>query len=277
MEKKLRITVPNEIYKIIESDLEDFRITKNFLCNYIFENSKGFKQIYNYKYNGSKKIIQFNLNKKNLENYYSFLAEKKIEVEAEYFRNIFFYYAQQSKKSRELFIFKNITEKIMCGVENKKKIIVTFADGTKKTISPYYMASSELELKNYLFSYDEEEKKFKNFTLRNIKAVYVTEKKVYEGENDFVREVIENFDPFLSYSRRVKVKFTDEGLEILKKIKTYRPKLLKQEGNVCVFQCSELQGKRYFSVFWNEAEILEPLELRNWFRERSLKMTEIYK
>lgn len=277
MEKKLRITVPNEIYKIIESDLEDFRITKNFLCNYIFENSKGFKQIYNYKYNGSKKIIQFNLNKKNLENYYSFLAEKKIEVEAEYFRNIFFYYAQQSKKSRELFIFKNITEKIMCGVENKKKIIVTFADGTKKTISPYYMASSELELKNYLFSYDEEEKKFKNFTLRNIKAVYVTEKKVYEGENDFVREVIENFDPFLSYSRRVKVKFTDEGLEILKKIKTYRPKLLKQEGNICVFQCSELQGKRYFSIFWNEAEILEPLELRNWFRERSLKMTEIYK
>ena len=277
MEKKLRITVPNEIYKIIESDLEDFRITKNFLCNYIFENSKGFKQIYNYKYNGSKKIIQFNLNKKNLENYYSFLAEKKIEVEAEYFRNIFFYYAQQSKKSRELFIFKNITEKIMCGVENKKKIIVTFADGTKKTISPYYMASSELELKNYLFSYDEEEKKFKNFTLRNIKAVYVTEKKVYEGENDFVREVIENFDPFLSYSRRVKVKFTDEGLEILKKIKTYRPKLLKQEGNICVFQCSELQGKRYFSIFWNEAEILKPLELRNWFRERSLKMTEIYK
>ena len=165
----------------------------------------------------------------------------------------------------------------MCGVENKKKIIVTFVDGTKKTISPYYMASSELELKNYLFSYDEEEKKFKNFTLRNIKAVYVTEKKVYEGENDFVREVIENFDPFLSYSRRVKVKFTDEGLEILKKIKTYRPKLLKQEGNICVFQCSELQGKRYFSVFWNEAEILEPLELRNWFRERSLKMTEIYK
>ena len=277
MEKKLRITVPNEIYKIIESDLEDFRITKNFLCNYIFENSKGFKQIYNYKYNGSKKIIQFNLNKKNLENYYSFLAEKKIEVEAEYFRNIFFYYAQQSKKSRELFIFKNITEKIMYGVENKKKIIVTFVDGTKKTISPYYMASSELELKNYLFSYDEEEKKFKNFTLRNIKAVYVTEKKVYEGENDFVREVIENFDPFLSYSRRVKVKFTDEGLEILKKIKTYRPKLLKQEGNICVFQCSDLQGKRYFSAFWNEAEILEPLELRNWFRERSLKIMEIYK
>ena len=57
MEKKLRITIPNEIYKIIESDLEDFGITKNFLCNYIFEKSDGFKQVYNYKYNGSKKLF----------------------------------------------------------------------------------------------------------------------------------------------------------------------------------------------------------------------------
>lgn len=276
MEKKLRITVPNEIYKIIESDLEDFRITKNFLCNYIFENSKGFKQIYNYKYNGTKKIIQFNLNKKNLENYYSFLTEKKIEVEAEYFRNIFFYYAQQSKKSRELFIFKNIVEKIMYAVENKNKIIVTFADGTKKTLSPYYMASSELELKNYLFSYDEEEEKFKNFTLRNIKTVYITEKKIYDKELEFVRKVIENFDPFLSYNKKVKAKFTEEGLKILKNLKTYRPKILEQNGNICVFQCSELQGKKYFSSFWNEVEILEPYNLRNWFKEKIEKISKIY-
>ncbi|MCF2625811.1 WYL domain-containing protein [Fusobacterium perfoetens] len=277
MEKKLRITIPNEIYKIIESDLEDFGITKNFLCNYIFEKSDGFKQVYNYKYNGSKKIIQFNLNKRNLENYYSFLAEKNIEVEAEYFRNIFLYYAQQSKKSRELFIFKNTAEKIMYAIENRKKIIVTFADEIKKIISPYYMGSSELELKNYIFSYDEDESKFKNFTLRNIKSVYVTEKKTYDKEMEFVNKVIENFDPFLSYNKNVTVRFTDEGLRILKVIKTYRPKLLEQKGNICKFQCSELQGKRYFSCFWNEAEILEPEELRRWFKEKGEKTSNLYK
>lgn len=277
MEKKLRITIPNEIYKIIESDLEDFGIAKNFLCNYIFENSDGFKQVYNYKYNGSKKIIQFNLNKKNLENYYSFLAEKNIEVEAEYFRNIFLYYAQQSKKSRELFIFKNIVDKIIYAIENKKKIIVTFVDESQKTISPYYMSSSELELKNYLFSYDEEEEKFKNFTLRNIKTVYITSKKIYDKEMNFVHEVIENFDPFFSYGKYITVKFTDEGLKILNVIKTYRPKLLEQKGNVCKFQCSELQGKRYFSYFWNEVEILEPEGLRLWFKEKAKKVFEIYK
>ena len=277
MEKKLRITIPKEIYRIIESDIEDFGITKNFLCNYIFENSDGFKQIYNYKYGSSKKIIQFNLNKKNRENYYSFLADKNIEVEAEYFRNIFLYYAQKSKKSREAFVFKNILDKISLGIESKKKIVVTFADESTKTISPYYIASSELELKNYLFSYDDEEEKFKNFSIRNIRAVYITDKKIYDGNMDFVKNVIENFDPFLSYDKRIVVKFSKEGLRILQTLKTYRPKLLEKEGNIYTFQCSFLQGKRYFSYFWNEAEILEPAELRLWFKERSEKTAENYR
>lgn len=277
MEKKLRITVPAEIYKIIESDLEDFGITKNYLCNYIFENSEGFKQIYNYKYGNVKKIIQFNLNKKNRENYYSFLAEKNIEVEAEYFRNIFLHYAQKSKKSREFFIFKDIIGRIASAIDNKKKITVTFADESRKTISPYYIASSELELKNYLFSYDEEAKKFKNFSIRNIRSVYVTGQNVYDGEKEYVKNVIENFDPFLSYSKTVIVRFTDEGLELLNNLKTYRPKILEQDGNIYKFQCSILLGKRYFSNFWNEAEILEPKELRDWFREKSKNMMELYK
>lgn len=277
MEKKLRITVPAEIYKIIESDLEDFGITKNYLCNYIFENSEGFKQVYNYKYRNVKKIIQFNLNKKNRENYYSFLAEKNIEVEAEYFRNIFLHYAQKSKKSREFFIFKDIIGRIASAIDNKKKITVTFADESKKIISPYYIASSELELKNYLFSYDEEAKKFKNFSIRNIRSVYVTGQNVYDGEKEYVKNVIENFDPFLSYSKTVTVRFTDEGLELLNNLKTYRPKILEQDGNIYKFQCSILLGKRYFSNFWNEAEILEPKELRDWFREKSKNMMELYK
>lgn len=277
MEKKLRITVPAEIYKIIESDLEDFGITKNYLCNYIFENSEGFKQVYNYKYRNVKKIIQFNLNKKNRENYYSFLAEKNIEVEAEYFRNIFLHYAQKSKKSREFFIFKDIIGRIASAIDNKKKITVTFADESKKIISPYYIASSELELKNYLFSYDEEAKKFKNFSIRNIRSVYVTGQNVYDGEKEYVKNVIENFDPFLSYSKTVTVRFTDEGLELLNNLKTYRPKILEQDGNIYKFQCSILLGKRYFSNFWNEVEILEPKELRDWFREKSKNMMELYK
>ena len=277
MEKKLRITIPSEIYKIIESDIIDFGITKNFLCNYIFENSEGFKSIYDYKYTGLKKIIQFNLNKKNLENYYNFLSEKKITVEAEYFRNIFLYYAQKSKKSREQFIFKGIINRILHAVENKKKIILTFTDETQKTISPYFIACSELELKNYIFSYDDESKSFKNFSIRNIKSVYITEQTYYDKEMDFVQKIMENFDPFLSYNKFLTVRLTDEGINLLETLKTYRPKIIEKKGNIYKFQCSILQGKRYFSYFLNEAEILEPIELREWFKKSFEKGIENYK
>ena len=276
MEKKLRITVPKEIYELIESDLKDFGITKNYLCNYIFKYSDGFKEIYNYKYSGNKKIIQFNLNKKNRENYYAFLAEKNIQVEAEYFRNIFLYYAQQSKKSRELFIFKNIVNKILYAIENKKKILITFKDDSKKKVSIYYMGSSELELKNYLLSYDDEDRKFKNFTLRNIKSVFITGEKVYMDEMETVKNIVDNFDPFLSYDQNVIVRFTNEGIKMFNFIKTYRPKIINKKDNIYNLKCSNLQAQRYFSSFWNEVEILEPLSLRNWFKEKAYKIYGIY-
>lgn len=277
MEKKLRITIPKEIYTLIESDLKDFGITKNFLCNYIFKYSDGFKEIYNYKYSGSKRIIQFNLNKSNRENYYYFLAEKKIQVEAEYFRNIFIHYAQQSKKSRERFIFKSIIEKIRYAIENKRKVIVTFADGTKKKISVYNIASSELELKNYVFSYDEETQMFRNFTLRNIRSIYITNEKYYDEEMDFVEEMIENFDPFLSHNKRVVVRFSKEGIKMFEMLKTYRPQLIDNNEMIYKFRCSNLQAKRYFSCFWNEVEILEPKELRQWFKDKATKVFENYR
>lgn len=277
MEKKLRITIPKEIYNLIENDLNDFGITKNYLCNYIFTHSDGFKKIYNYQYSKNKKIIQFSLNKKNKENYYSFLIEKKIQVEAEYFRNIFLHYAQQSKKSRELFVFKNIINKILYGIENKKKLVITFRDESEKKVSAYYFGSSELELKNYLFCYDDDKKELKNLAIRNIKSIFITSEKNYDGNTETIKEIIKNFDPFLSYNQKVIVKFTNKGLEMFNLMKTYRPKIIEKNNNVYTLRCSNLQAKKYFSSFWNEVEIIFPLDLRKWFKEKAQKIYEIYK
>ena len=46
MEKKIRVTLPKNIVKILESDYETFKITKNYLLNYIFENPI-FEDIFN--------------------------------------------------------------------------------------------------------------------------------------------------------------------------------------------------------------------------------------
>lgn len=277
MEKKIRVTIPNEVFNIIMSDLEDFNITKNFLFNYIFENSRNLKNESHFKYNDKKNIIQFNLNKKNLENYYIFLQEKNIQVEAEFFRNIILIYANKSKKNRELFIFKNVVDRISTSIANNKKIIVTFKDSSKKNLSPFLISSSQLELKNYLFAYDEDDKIFKNFLIRNISSIFISNKQRIITDPLFINNTINNFDPFLSTGEEIKVSLSTDGMNLFNNLKTNRPKVLEKNNNILTLQCSLEQAKRYFSYFLDNVEILEPAELRLWFKNKLFNAFSLYK
>lgn len=279
MEKKIRVTLPIEIVEIIKSDIEDFKVSQNFLYNYLFENYKSLNPDKNLKFKNNfnqKKIIQFSLNKKNRENYYNFLIDNNIQVEAKFFRNIIITYATKSKKNRELFIFKYLIEKINYAINNNKQIILNFKDNSKKTISPFLIASSNLELKNYLFSYDESEKKFKNLLIQNLKSIYISNKKRTLENKTFINNVIKNFDPFLSTNNYIVVRFSKEGLKIFKKLRTNRPKIVENNNLIYKFECSFEQGKRYFSYFFSDVEILEPFELRNWFKNEYKKGIKLY-
>lgn len=278
MEKKIRVTLPLEIHNIIETDSEDFGINKNFLCNYLFENYKYIKIINNFDYNllKNKKIIQFNLSKTNLENYYNFLIENNIQIEAEFFRNLIISYSIKSKKNRELFIFKNILSKIDYAIKNNYQIVLNFRDGNKKLVSPFLVSSSKLEIKNYLFSYEEETKTFKNFLIRNIRSTYILKKNRTFQDEIFIKNVVNNFDPFLSTNNYILVRFSENGLKNLKTLKTNRPKILEKNGFTYKFECSLEKGKRYFAYFLSDAEIIEPFELRNWFKDHFKKGTRLY-
>ncbi|MFK4786166.1 WYL domain-containing protein [Fusobacterium sp. MFO224] len=276
MEKKIRVTLPSETFEIIKNDTSDFKITQNFLCNYLFSNYKNLKYNINYDNTYQKKIIQFSLNKNNLENYYTFLSDNNIQIEAKFFRNLFIAYASKSKKNRELFIFKELLFRIKHAIDLNKQISLTFKDNSKKIISPFLVSSSELELKNYLFSYDEDEKKFKNFLIRNIKNVYILNKNRTITNKNFINQAIKNFSPFLSINNYIVVRFSNEGLNIFNKLKTNRPKILEKNNSIYKFECSLEQAKRYFSYFFSEVEILEPLELRNWFKLQFKKGRKLY-
>ncbi|SJZ37986.1 WYL domain-containing protein [Cetobacterium ceti] len=276
MEKKLRVTLPKHIGEIIESDTEEFKVTKNFLFNYIFENLKNEKLIEDYDKDGEKTVVQFNLNKKNRENYYDFLEEKNIQIEANFFRRLFMKYGNFSKKKRERFIFKGIVERVEIGIEEKRNIKITFMDGKEKKVEPYYIGSSELEIANYIFSYDLDSEKFKNYRLNNIKSVYVTREKFKEREKAFIEKVKNNFDPFLSEGKKIKVKLSETGQKMFRDLKVNRPKVIKKDKDVYELQCSEEKAKRYFTYFLDEVEILEPLVLREWFKEKYKKAVEVY-
>ena len=51
-------------------------------------------------------------------------------------------------------------------------------------------------------------------------------------------------------------------------LKVNRPKLIQESGDIFDFEASEEQIKRYFSYFLDDAEIIEPKSLREWFKKK---------
>jgi predicted DNA-binding transcriptional regulator YafY len=72
------------------------------------------------------------------------------------------------------------------------------------------------------------------------------------------------------------VKFTDVGIEMFNLLKVDKPKILSRERNEIEVECSIFKAKLYFSQFLDEVEILEPIELREWFKEKYTKAVSVY-
>lgn len=276
MEKKLRITLPRYIADTLEADCEEFHITKNYILNYIFQEMRESKHLETESYEGEKTVIQFNLNKHNRELYYGFLKSHKILNESEFFRKTITKYANQPKMKREIFIFQDCVKKLQYAISEKLILHITFQDGKKTSIEPYHIGTSSLEIANYLFCYNLEEEAYKNYRLCNIKIVYLSQENFTVRDQQYIETVKKDFDPFLSQGKFIKVYLTENGEKIYKNLKLNRPKFLNRKNGIYEFQCSEEKAKRYFSYFLDDAVILEPLELKNWFLERFKNAVDSY-
>lgn len=276
MEKKIRVTLNKSAADILDIDVKSFKITKNYLINYIFQHLKNEPLEENYPEEKQKTIIQFNLNKKNKDTYYDFLIENNIQVEAEFIRKLIYKYASRSKNNRELFIFSENIDRINYGINNKRVVRIRFRDKRETKVLPFYIGSSKLELANYLFCYDLQDETYKNYRICNIDSIYITKFTKEWGDKEFIQNIIKNFDPFLSQGQEIKAKLSKSGIKLLEILSLNRPETLSIHGNIYTFRCSKEQAKRYFSYFLNEIEILEPLELRNWFIDKFTKALNNY-
>jgi len=215
-----------------------------------------------------KESIQFNLNKQNSLIYYDVLRENNAQNESEFMRSLLIRYATNPKNKRELFIFKEFFERLNLAIKDKKNVYITFNDDRKVKITPYYIGSSDLEIANYIFCYDVLEGKYKNYKLNYLKQVYTISENGNWKDKEYIENVIKNFDPFLSKGNNIKIWLSKNGEKLLKSIKVNRPKLISSENSIYEFEASEEQVKRYFSYFFDDAIILEPKELKDWFIER---------
>ena len=273
MSKKIKVTLPQNIYEIIKNDISDFNMTSNYFMNYIFLNLN--EKYKNFKGNPAiaeqskeKSSIQFNLNKESSLIYYDVLRDNNAQNESEFMRSLLIRYATNPKNKRELFIFKESVERINLAIKDKKNVYITFNDDRKVRVSPYYIGSSDLEIANYIFFYDFSEEKYKNYKLNYLKQVYTTSEGAKWEDSDYIEDMIKNFDPFLSKGQIIKVKLSENGKKLLKTIKINRPKLISENGDLFEFEASDEQIKRYFSYFFDEATIIEPIELKEWFIEK---------
>ncbi len=273
MSKKIKVTLPQNIYEIIKNDISDFNMTSNYFMNYIFLNLND--KYKNFKGNPAiaeqskeKSSIQFNLNKESSLIYYDVLRDNNAQNESEFMRSLLIRYATNPKNKRELFIFKESVERINLAIKDKKNVYITFNDDRKVKVSPYHIGSSDLEIANYIFCYDFSEEKYKNYKLSYLKQVYTTSEVAKWEDNDYIEDVIKNFDPFLSKGQIIKIKLSENGKKLLKTIKINRPKLISEDGDLFEFEASDEQIKRYFSYFFDEATVIEPIELKEWFIEK---------
>lgn len=278
--KKIRVTVPEDIWRMMKNDIEEFGINNNKLCNYILEKLKYNKEIEIEKELETqgrplKKIIQFDLNVSNKEIYYDVLKENGVDIEAEFFRELFEKYCSKFKYIRELFVFQDTVKLILEAIRDKKKLKIKY--GSKITnIEPYFLKREEKGDENFLFCYCETEKTYYNYKLKDLEVISILEEKIKGKDKKYIESVRKRFDPFLGNGNYIKVKLSEEGKKMLKSLTNYRPPLIEKEGDIYTFEASLENAKLYFRQFSKDAIIIEPLELREEMKKDFLEALKNY-
>ena len=274
--KKVRFTISDFMNEIIKSDSEYFKLQigkiGNIIFNYYIDKNLNKVELED----SSGEVIQFNLNKSNEEIYFDTLIRNKIETEAEYWRNIFFTYINNLRYKREEILFEKNFKNIEKALKDGNKIKIKYHNCIR-LINPYFVKVSDSESRSYLFCYCEKNNDYRNYRISEIEEIWFTNKKIEVKDRKYIDEVYKNFDPFLSYKNRVKVRFTEKGLDLYEKVLTNRPRLLNKDNNIYIFECDNKLAMVYFAQFFSLVEILEPQELREKLQKELENTLKIYK
>lgn len=294
MKKKIRVTLPYSMYESLENDLVEFEIEKiGVLGNKILDFYFGRKIELIETKNTKGQVIQFNLNKKNEELFIEGLRKVQRDnnlkcenqlSDAEYIRNIFFNYLNNPKDKRERIIFNENVKEIQEAIKNRNKIKIKYQKNSEyRKISPYDILVGDRENRNYLLCWCDKSQDYRNYRIAKIQTISKSFDKREEKDENYLKELIHNFDPFRTYGSEVVATLTPLGEKILESAITNRPKKISIEEikndigrKLYRFQCNEALGKVYFPQFLDEIEILEPESLREWFKEKYDGCVRVY-
>jgi len=278
-EFKIKTTIPNLVYGVLKRDISLFNIPLNRLANAAFlalydRNTEGWGLP-----GGEGQSLQFKLNKEG-KNLFTLLQENRTGIfsnKAGYFRNIIMTYSNMASYKRERIIFADRVSQIEKAVKKKVKMAFNYRNELR-VIEPYILITDKEQEFNYLFGYCETHHEYRNYRLSKINPARILKEKQSRHDEEQVKAVKKNFDPFLSYGESVTVRFTAEGLYLFDHvIFLNKPRVLKREGQVLTLESSFKKAVIYLAPFLDEACVLSPPALRDFFKQKAENLLALYR
>lgn len=138
MRKRVRVSLPNFVREILESDMAYYSFSKDKICNIIvqrlgFENTQSLHK----KVIDSTSILNFNLNEKNTELFDEMFNLSKEKIESEFFRRVFSTYVNYHPFLREKILNTELFQILENAISNKHKLKIYYE---KKLLDIYPVA-----------------------------------------------------------------------------------------------------------------------------------------
>ena len=127
MRKRVRVSLPNFVREILESDMAYYSFSKDKICNIIiqrlgFENTQSLHK----KVIDSTSILNFNLNEKNTELFDEMFNLSKEKIESEFFRRVFSTYVNYHPFLREKILNTELFQILENAISNKHKLKIYY-------------------------------------------------------------------------------------------------------------------------------------------------------
>ncbi len=226
-------------------------------------------------------------------------------VIGDYLKAVYEEYCALQTYKREQIFFKETVDEINKAIADEKQLKITLLpkyDPKTKTylsqtfyVTPYKIAQDTTQSYNYLIGVSLPEKSFGEAgakakkSVASIRLSRIAKIRELSSMKGFIskdkreqieKELLLKTPQFMKGDLlNVKVRFTKKGYENYSRFLYLRPNdCTKVEGEelTYLFHCTELQAISYFVKFLRDAEILEPLYLREKFKERYRDAYSLY-
>ncbi|MFA6837025.1 MAG: WYL domain-containing protein [Fibrobacteraceae bacterium] len=285
---KIKVFVSPLVRSQLEMDVVDYGLRgMGELCNRIIGHFQDFKPIA--EATDSSIIdkncppLQFSLHKKN--HTFADYAESAHMKLATLCRHYFEEYVNLPRGKRECFLQQELLRKIQEAIDTKKNMILNYRDAFLQA-SPCFIAFSPSWIRAYLVVCEDPSKSkepFHALRLSQLMGTVLRESIAFHTTSFVLSQQAElfkeHFDPFLCYGKEVSVRLNEAGIQLLRLAVTNRPKFdpAKVQDDIYRFECSEKLAQIYFPQFLENAEILSPPMLREWFQRHFQSASEQYK